>query len=102
MKHRREGRDLTWTTARQATRLILVGATARVSVKVALVVGAILSAANQGAALVNGSATWVTWTRVFVNFLVPYLVSSIGYLASFHVDTPNRDNADDSRSKRDP
>lgn len=102
MKAPRKGRDLTWTTARQATRLILIGATAHVSIKVALVVGTILSAANQGAALVNGSATWVTWTRVLVNFLVPYLVSSVGYLASFRLDASNDDKAADSRSETDP
>lgn len=91
MSARREHPDLAWTTIWQAMRLIAVGATARVALKVALIVGAILSAANQGVALVNGTATWVTWTRVLVNFLVPYIVSSIGYLASCRIRPPTED-----------
>lgn len=82
----RSRRDLSWVTPWQAARLILLGATAPVAWKVALVVGTILSAANQGVALVNGSATWVTGVRVLVNFAVPYIVSSIGYLASFRTE----------------
>lgn len=93
MNNRRRSRDLSWTTAWQATRLILVGATAPVVRKVALVVGTILTAANQGPALVDGSATWVTGIRVFVNYVVPYVVSSIGYLASFRVPPANVDDA---------
>jgi ABC-type Fe3+ transport system permease subunit len=85
-------RDLSWTTGWQATRLILSGATAHVAITVALVVGTILSLANQGSALVDGTATWVTWARVLVNYVVPYVVSSIGYLAPFRV----RPAADDA------
>ncbi len=86
----------------QAIRLILVGATAHVAFKVALVVGTVLSAANQGAALVDGSATWVTAARVFVNYLVPYMVSSGGYLASFRVQPAIHDNTPRSRTQTDP
>ena len=83
MSARRGSRDLSWTTVWQAARLVLVGATAHVALKVAFVVGTILSAVNQGSAVVDGSATWVTGVRVVVNYVVPYIVSSVGYLASF-------------------
>lgn len=76
----------------QATRLIVVGATAPVAAKVALVVGTILSAANQGGALVDGDANWVTGLRVLVNYVVPYIVSSVGYLATFRVVRPAGDD----------
>jgi hypothetical protein len=85
MRPRPQPRDLSWTTIWQAIGRIATGATAPVALKVALVVGTILSAANQGIALVDGTATWVTWIRVFVNYLVPYIVSSIGYLAPFKI-----------------
>ena len=89
MKPRRAAhnrRDLSWTTPWQAVRLILVGATAPVAWKVALVVGSILSVVNQAGVVVAGGATLVTGVRVFVNYLVPYTVCSVGYLASFRVE----------------
>lgn len=99
MNMRRDPRELSWTTPWQATRLILVGATARVAWKVALVVGTILTAVNQGNALVDGSATWVTGVRVSFNYIVPYVVSSIGYLASCRV--PVGTDGESSQSSRD-
>ncbi len=90
MSAQRGARDLSWTTGWQATRLIVIGATAHVALKVALVVGTILSAANQGSTVLNGSATWATGVRILVNYLVPYVVSSVGYLASFRIRPPGR------------
>lgn len=70
-----------WSTWQEATGLVLRGATARVAGKVALIVGTILSAANQGSVIAGGHATGVTWLRVGVNYLTPYVVASVGYLA---------------------
>jgi hypothetical protein len=69
----------------EGCRLILRGVTFRTGIRVALVVGTILSVVNQGSVIVGGDATPVSWVRVGVNYLVPYLVSSIGYLAPFRV-----------------
>jgi len=74
-----------WRTYPEAIALILRGGTARTGVKVALVVGTLLSAVNQGATILGGHATEATWGRVAVNYLVPYLVASAGYLAAFRV-----------------
>ena len=74
-----------WRTYPEAIALILRGGTARACFKVALVVGTLLSAVNQGATIFGGHATAATWARVAVNYLVPYLVASTGYLAAFRV-----------------
>lgn len=74
-----------WSTPLEACRLILRGVTFATGVRVALVVGTILSVVNQGSVIVGGHATVVSWFRVGVNYLVPFLVSSIGYLAPFRV-----------------
>ncbi|MFA5885127.1 MAG: nitrate/nitrite transporter NrtS [Acidimicrobiia bacterium] len=70
-----------WSTPREALGLFLRGATVRTGVRVALVVGTVLSLVNQGQTIANGSATVGTWVRVAVNYMVPFLVSSYGFLA---------------------
>lgn len=71
-----------WTTWSEAVGLLVRGATARAAWKVALVVGTILSAVNQGSVLAGGDATAVTWLRVGFNYCVPYVVASVGFLAA--------------------
>lgn len=81
----RDGRGvarLTWSHPREALRLFLAGATLRVAWKVAAVVGTVLSAVNQGSVIADGDATPATWVRVGVNYLVPFLVSSVGFLSA--------------------
>lgn len=63
--------------------MVLRGVTFPTCSRVALVVGTILTLVNQGSVIVGGDATAVTWVRVGVNYLVPFIVSSIGYLAPF-------------------
>lgn len=70
-----------WARRRDAARLILSGATFHTASRVAVVVGAILTLVNQGEVLLRGEATAMTWVRAAFNFVVPYLVASIGYLA---------------------
>ena len=72
---------LVWSTRRQALALFARGATVRVAGGVALVVGTILSVVNQGSVVLGGEASWLTWLRVGVNYLTPFVVASIGYLA---------------------
>jgi hypothetical protein len=72
-----------WSTPFEAVRLILGGVTFRTASRVALVVGTLLSVVNQGAVIVGGDASAATWARVGVNYLVPFTVASIGYLAPF-------------------
>ena len=72
---------LVWSTLRQELVLFLRGVTVRVAGRVAIVVGTILSAVNQGSVILAGDATGLTWTRIAVNYLIPFVVASIGYLA---------------------
>ena len=63
--------------------MILRGVTFTTCARIALVVGTILSVVNQGSVIVEGDATTTTWLRVAFNYFVPFVVSSIGYLAPF-------------------
>lgn len=72
-----------WSTPIEAGRLIVLGTTWRTSFPVACLVGSILTVVNQGAVIVAGDASATTWVRTAFNFLVPFVVSSVGYLAPF-------------------
>lgn len=48
----------------------------------ALIVGTVLSAVNEGAEIANGSFGATTVIRIVVNFAVPYVVASFGYLSA--------------------
>ncbi|HEX9505401.1 MAG TPA: nitrate/nitrite transporter NrtS [Acidimicrobiia bacterium] len=83
----------TWSTPRECARLFAQGVTVRTAGRVAVIVGTILSAVNQGSTIVDGSTTWATWVRVGVNYCVPFIVASIGFLSACKVaplDTPHR------------
>lgn len=77
-----------WSTPMEACRLILRGVTFRTGSRVALVVGTILTLVNQGSVIIGGDASVVTWIRVAVNYLVPFVVASVGYLAPFRLRSP--------------
>ncbi len=70
----------TWTRPTEAALLILRGYTARTGIVVAAIVGTVLSAVNDGVALARG-LTPALAGRVATNYVVPFLVSSVGYLA---------------------
>jgi len=74
-----------WSRPGEGIRLLLGGATLRPCVPVALVVGCVLSGINEGARIASGHTGWLTWVQVGLNFVVPFLVSSYGYLAAARV-----------------
>lgn len=84
----------TWSTRRVALRLFARGATLPVAGKVAVVVGTILSAVNQGSVILGGQSSWATWLRVAVNYLTPFVVASIGYLAGSRADSQQAAGSD--------
>ena len=53
----------------------------RRTVRIALIVGVLLTAINQGAVITAGHATAATWVRSGLNFIVPFLVSNAGLLS---------------------
>jgi hypothetical protein len=79
------GRCPPWSQPGEAVRLLACGVTIRQCVPVAVVVGCILSAINEGTEVASGRAGWLVWVRIGLNFVVPFLVSSYGYLAAARV-----------------
>jgi hypothetical protein len=49
--------------------------------RIALVVGTILVAVNQGDAIVRGQLSAILALKLVLDYLVPFLVSSTGYVA---------------------
>lgn len=74
---------IAWSTPLDACVLIAKGATFHTASKIALVVGTLLTAVNQGSVIVSGDASLATWVRTVANYLIPYTVASIGYLTPF-------------------
>ncbi len=54
----------------------------RRTIRIAIVVGIILTLINQGSVIAAGHATAVTWVRCILNFIVPFLVSNAGLLSA--------------------
>ena len=71
-----------WRTPSEALRVVFLRSTLRKTVKIALVVGTILSLINQAGVIFDGRATYVTWLRVAANYFVPFCVSSTGFLSA--------------------
>jgi hypothetical protein len=73
---------VSWDRPAEGLGLFLRGRTLRTAVPTALVVGTVLSAVNQGDPLIAGHPSVQNWISICVNYLVPLLVSSIGYLSA--------------------
>jgi len=71
--------DGTWESYSEALGLFLRGATLATATRIALVVGTWLSLMNQGRSILDGNAPWV---KVVLNYLTPFAVASLGYLAA--------------------
>lgn len=72
----------TWSRPSEGLALFFRGVTVRTAWKVSGVVGTVLSTVNQGGVIADGDATALTWVRVGVNYVVPFLVSSVGFLSA--------------------
>ncbi|WP_370012732.1 nitrate/nitrite transporter NrtS [Nocardia cyriacigeorgica] len=79
--------DQRWQTRAEALRLLLSGATTRTAAPTAVVVGTVLSLVNQGGVVFGGDATPATWVRIAINYLVPFVVASTGWLSARHTPT---------------
>ena len=71
-----------WSTTGQALRIVFLRTTLRKTLKIAAVVGTLLSIINQGSVIAGGDATVATWVRVGLNYVVPFCVSSLGFLSA--------------------
>jgi len=77
-----------WRTWREAVRLCARRAQVRRTLKIALIVGTILSLINQSNVILDGDATVTTWLRVGANYIVPYCVATAGFLTGTRVKRP--------------
>lgn len=53
----------------------------RRTIRIAVVVGILLTAINQGSVVIAGHADSTTWVRVALNIAVPFVVSNLGLLS---------------------
>jgi hypothetical protein len=74
-----------WSRPAEAVVLFCRGRTARTAGPTAAIVGTLLSAVNQGQVMLAGEGDSGTWTRIAVNYVVPYTVASIGFLSARRV-----------------
>ena len=79
-----------WGTPVEAARLCLAPSTLRRTLKIALIVGTLLSLINQGDIILAGQANVLTWVRVIANYAIPWAVSSVGFLSATAVDASAR------------
>jgi len=72
--------DLRWRTPLEALRVVALPSHLRRSLVTAVVVGTVLFAINQLDVVLAGHATWLTWVKGGVTYLVPFAVTNIGIL----------------------
>jgi hypothetical protein len=61
----------------------------RRTIRIALVVGTILTLINQADVILAGDATLLTWIKTALNYCVPFVVSNLGLLAGKRVERDN-------------
>jgi hypothetical protein len=76
--------------ARDALRFCAARDHLRRTVKIALVVGLVLTAINEGDVIASGEATAATGVKIGLNFMVPFVVSNLGLLAGRQSARSNR------------
>jgi hypothetical protein len=69
----------------------------RSTIRIALVVGTILMAINQGNVIIGGNATTLTWVKTGLDYCVPFVVSNLGLLAGRRRDRESLDAANRRR-----
>lgn len=65
----------------EALRICMRREHLRRTIRIALVVGTILTLINQADVIIRGDATTATWLKAGANFVVPFIVSNLGLLA---------------------
>jgi hypothetical protein len=66
---------------REALRIIFRREHLRSTIRIAVVVGTILTLINQADVILGGDATTTTWIKAALNYCVPFVVSNLGLLA---------------------
>jgi hypothetical protein len=68
-------------STRDALEIVFRREHLRSTLTIALIVGTVLLAINQLDVILSGDATTVTWIKVGVTYVVPFVVSNLGLLA---------------------
>lgn len=76
----------TWTTWRQAARVVCYPPHLRKTVTIALIVGTVLFCINQLDVVLRGDATTAVWIKSAITYLVPFCVSNAGVLVASRTD----------------
>ena len=79
-------------TAREALRICGRREHLRRTIRIALVVGTLLTLINQLDVILGGDATTLTWVKAGLNYFVPFVVSNLGLLAGKRAE-PGDDHA---------
>jgi hypothetical protein len=66
---------------REAVRICFRREHLRRTVRIALIVGTLLTLINQLDVILKGDATSLTWVKAGLNYCVPFIVSNLGLLA---------------------
>jgi hypothetical protein len=69
------------STRREALRRTFAGPSVRRSLLVALIIGTVLNAINQGPEIFTGH--WPIWWKLVLTYFVPFAVASYGSYAAF-------------------
>ena len=77
---------------REALRICFKREHLRRTVKIALVVGTILTLINQLDVILKGDATSLTWVKASLNYCVPFIVSNLGLLAGKRAEAESLDH----------
>lgn len=73
-----------WTSTRDALRVVCTPRHLRRTTATALIVGTVLFCINQLDVVLRGDATTVVWVKVSITYLVPFCVSNVGLLIGTH------------------
>ena len=76
---------VSWSTWPEALRLLVTGKTRRPALRIALVVGTLLTLFYQGGDLFAGDVDAEAAGRMAFNYCLPYVVSSVGFLLACRV-----------------
>lgn len=83
--------SLTWSTWREALRVVAYRPHLVRTVRIALIVGTLLFAINQLDVVVRGQATAWVWFKTGLTFIVPFCVSNLGILVATNERRRERD-----------
>ena len=72
----------TWSTWREALRVVAYRPHLVRTIRIALVVGTVLFAINQLDVVLRGDATVLVWFKAALTYVVPFCVSNLGILVA--------------------